>query len=61
MVNAEMAKNRIEEMGLKISWVAGRIGVSPDTLGKFLNGKQRLNKSAQILLCQVLGFSQEAS
>lgn len=61
MVCADEAKKRIKERGLKISWVAGEIGVNPDTLGKFLNGKLRLGRSAQILLCRVLGLGEKAS
>lgn len=56
MLNAEDVRKAIDDRGLKISWVAGKIGVKPDTLGRFLSGRHNLGLPAQILLKQLLGL-----
>lgn len=61
VVTAMKANSLIEEKGLKKSYVAGKIGVNPGTLSRFLNGKCKLGKSAMILLCQVLEIEDLAS
>jgi transcriptional regulator with XRE-family HTH domain len=60
-VSAGEANRLIEEKGLKRTHVAGKIGVNPGTLSRFLNGKCKLGKSAMILLCQVLDVEDRAS
>lgn len=53
-LDAKLACELIDKMGLKKTHVASKIGVEPGTLSRFLNGKGRLGKSAMILLRQVL-------
>lgn len=56
MLNTDHARKAINDRGLKISWVAGQIGVKPDTLGKFLSGKINLGPQAQDRLMRLLGL-----
>ena len=56
IVAPETARKALDDKGLKIAWVAKKIGVQPDTLGKFLSGRNTMGRPAQILLCQVLGL-----
>lgn len=49
-------KRIIEQQGLSQRSVAREIGVSPSTLGKFLNGDlKELRKSKYYRLCKLLG------
>lgn len=58
-MDPKKARKKIDEKGLKHKSVAKRIGVTAGTLSRFLNGKQNLNDSAQILLSQILNDDHE--
>mgnify|MGYP000213596759 CR=1 FL=1 len=45
----------LDERGLRHSWVASRIGVSPATLSNALRGRRRLRADAAQRLAELLG------
>lgn len=52
-------RKRIDEKGLKINFLASKIGVTKNTLSSFLNGRRNLGLSALKLLMLELGISEE--
>lgn len=49
-------KKRIKLMGIKKSYVAKNIGVSPMTLSHYLGGRRSLNDDSMYLLKKFLGL-----
>lgn len=45
----------IENRGVKLSYIAKKIGLSVDLLSKSINGKRRLNADEFLRICKVLG------
>jgi len=50
----ELIKSRIKESGFKIKFLAKEIGVKPNTLSLYINGRRGLGSSAKILLFALL-------
>jgi transposase-like protein len=55
------AKQAIHDRGLRVDFVAGKIGVHKATLSRWLNGHGTLGKSAQAALKLFLGLTEEAT
>ncbi len=49
----------IENKGVKLSYVAKKIGLSVDLLSKSINGKRRLNADEFLKICKVLDITQD--
>lgn len=47
-------KFEIEKRGLKVKYVASKIGISPNYLGQVLNGSRNLSTDVAIKAAQVL-------
>ena len=52
----EIIKAYIEDNGIKRSFVAEKIGMSPVLLGRSLEGKRKLQADEFIAICEVLSL-----
>lgn len=53
-------RSEIDARGLKVKYLAMKIGVIPGTLSSFLTGKRNLGPSAKRLLLLELNLTEEA-
>lgn len=54
MTNSELLKETINESGLKLSFIAEKIGISRDSLYRKINNKTPFNQYEIAALCDVL-------
>ncbi len=52
-------KKAIENRGIKLSYIAGKIGISADLLSKTINGTRRLTADEFLKICKVLNVTQD--
>ena len=60
MTNTELLEQKIKQSGLKKSFIAKKIGVSPGTMTKLLKNKTDFKASQICALCNVLEISDDA-
>lgn len=60
MTNTQLLEKKIKQSGLKKSFIAKKIGVSPGTFSKLLQNKLDLKASQIVLLCEVLEIRDDA-
>lgn len=54
MTNTELLKRIINESGLKISFIADKVGIPRQTLWKKINNKSSFNQNEIAAMCDVL-------
>lgn len=54
MTNTELLKKKIDESGLKISFIAEKMGLSRQGLYYKINGEREFTQSEIILICDIL-------
>ena len=59
MLNRKMLEDRIQQKGLKKSYIAERLGISRATLSSMLNGKTEFRLSHVRTLCKLLDIRDE--
>lgn len=60
MTNIELLGKKIQESGLKKSYIAARIGVSPTTFTALLQNKTEFKASQIRAICEVLDIQDDA-
>ena len=56
MTNTELLNQRIDESGLKKSYIAKALGIRTDTLSRKINNEREFKASEINTLCDVLGI-----
>ena len=56
MTNTELLNQRIDESGLKKSYIAKALGIRTDTLSRKINNEREFKASEINALCDVLGI-----
>ena len=56
MVNTDLINASIEEKGLKLKFIASKIGISSTALRKKINNVYEFKVSEAVKLCEVLGL-----
>ena len=56
MINTELIKETIEKKGIKLKFIAGKIGISSTALRKKINNEHEFRVSEAVILCEVLGL-----
>ena len=57
MTNSELLKKKIEERGLKISFIVDKLGTSYGWFKKKLNNEKEFNATEMQILCEILGIT----
>lgn len=52
----KLVRAELKDRGMKIGFLAQKIGVAPCTLSSYLTGKRNLGASAKLLLLKVLNL-----
>lgn len=60
MTNVELLQEKIRESGLKKAYIAGKMGIAPNTLTALLKNKAEFKASYIRTICQVLNIQDEA-
>lgn len=56
MTNTELLNQRIDESGLKKSYIAKALGIRTDTLSRKINNEREFKASEINTLCDILGI-----
>ena len=56
MINTELINETIEKKGIKLKFIAGKIGISSTALRKKINNEHEFRVSEAVILCEVLGL-----
>lgn len=56
MINTELINETIEKKGIKLKFIAGKIGISSTALRKKINNVYEFKVSEAVILCEVLGL-----
>ena len=59
MLNKKMLEKRIQQKGLKKSYIAERLGISRATLCSMLNNRTEFRVSQVRILCELLDINDE--
>ena len=54
MTNVKLLKKKIQQSGLKKSFIAMKLGVTPSTFSALLNGKSEFKASQIRVICELL-------
>lgn len=57
MTNVELLRKKIDESGYKISYIASRLGITPQGLYLKLNGTNQFKSKEIQVLCELLDIS----
>lgn len=60
MTNVQLLKEKIKESGLKKAYIAGQIGIAPNTLTALLKNKAEFKASQIRTICEVLNIQDPA-
>lgn len=56
MTNTNLLRQKIEESGLKLQFIADKLGISRQTLIAKINGKSEFNQTEIQILCDLLNI-----
>ena len=56
MTNTNLLRHKIEESGLKLQFIADKLGISRQTLIAKINGKSEFNQTEIQILCDLLNI-----
>lgn len=60
MTNVKLLAEKIQQSGLKKSFIAEKIGVSPYTFSALLSGKAEFKVSHMVAICRILNIKDDA-
>lgn len=52
-------KSEIDRKGIKLTYLAEKLGISTDLMSKSINGSRKISADEFLRLCKILGVSQQ--